>query len=154
MGWGACLLLCGCLPDPMFPDEPTLSFESFEAMDNGMATMTLGFTDGDGNVGLSQGDTLPPFCATCPHHHNLIGVYQQWDDEEWVTPPLLVPYAYRVPVAEPTGSSPALEGTIALSLTSWYLAGTTSDSVRFQWTLWDRDLQPSNAVTTPAIAVP
>ena len=68
MGWGACLLLCGCLPDPMFPDEPTLSFDSFEAMDNGTATMTLGFTDGDGNVGLSQGDTLPPFCATCPHH--------------------------------------------------------------------------------------
>ena len=61
---------------------------------------------------------------------------------------------YRVPVAEPTGSSPALDGTIQVELTSWYLTGTDADSVRFSWTLWDRDLNPSNEAASTAVAVP
>ena len=67
---------------------------------------------------------------------------------------ILIPYAYRVPVAQPTGSSPALDGTIEVAMTSWYLIGSEADSVRFVWTLWDRDLNPSNTATTPALAVP
>ena len=76
--------------------------------------MTLGFTDGDGNVGLTQADTLPPFCSTCEHHFNLVAEYQEWNGEAWDTPDLLIPYAYRVPVATPTGSSPALDGTLGI----------------------------------------
>ncbi len=144
----------GCLPDPMYPDEPTLEVEALVPNSDGTALLTLRFTDGDGNVGLTQADTLPPFCATCPHHFNLVGVYQEWNDGVWVTPTLLVPYSYRVPVVEPTGSSPALDGTIELLLTSWYLTGTASDSVRFAWVLWDRDLNPSNEARTEALAIP
>lgn len=146
--------LLGCLPDPMYPDEPTLSVESLIPHADGTATLTLRFTDGDGNVGLTQADTLPPFCPTCEHHFNLVGEYQEWDNELWNTPALLIPYAYRVPVAEPTGSSPALDGKIEVNLTSWYLLGTTADSVRFSWVLWDRDLNPSEEVLTQALAVP
>jgi|SaaInl25SG_5_DNA_1037380.scaffolds.fasta_scaffold00014_14 hypothetical protein len=148
------LTLVGCLPDPMYPDEPALAAESLVPHSDGTATLTLRFTDGDGNVGLTQADTLPPFCATCDHHFNLVGEYQEWLNDTWNTPNLLVPYSYRVPVAEPTGSSPALDGTIELALTSWYLFGTTADSVRFTWTLWDRDLNPSNKAVTDALAVP
>jgi len=146
--------LFACLPDPEFSEVPTLGFESLVTQPDGRATLTLRFTDGDGNVGLSQGDTLPPFCQSCEHHHNLVGEYQEWNDSAWQTPPLLVPYAYRVPVAEPTGSSPALDGTIALELTSWYLTGTDADSVRFVWTLWDRDLNASDEAVTDAFPVP
>lgn len=144
----------GCLPDPNYPDEPTLAFEQLDPRTDGTAKLILRFTDGDGNVGLTQADTLPPFCATCEHHFNLVGEYQEWGGGEWVVPTLLVPYAYRVPVATPTGSSPALDGTIEVELTSWYLLGTTADSVRFSWTLWDRDLNPSNEAVTEAVAVP
>lgn len=144
----------GCLPDPNYPDEPTLAFEQLDPRSDGTAKLILRFTDGDGNVGLTQADTLPPFCATCEHHFNLVGEYQEWDGGEWVVPTLLVPYAYRVPVATPTGSSPALDGTIEVELTSWYLFGTEADSVRFAWTLWDRDLNPSNEAVTTAVAVP
>ena len=67
---------------------------------------------------------------------------------------VLTRFRVRVPVAEPTGSSPALDGTIQVELTSWYLTGTDADSVRFSWTLWDRDLNPSNEAASTAVAVP
>jgi hypothetical protein len=47
----------------MYPDEPALAAESLVPHSDGTATLTLRFTDGDGNVGLTQADTLPPFCA-------------------------------------------------------------------------------------------
>ena len=147
-------MLVGCLPQLEFPDEPTLRFVDFVPSLDGSATMTLGFTDGDGNVGLTQADTLPPFCSTCEHHFNLVAEYQEWNGEAWNTPDLLIPYAYRVPVATPTGSSPALDGTLELAMPSWHLWGTEADSVRFLWTLWDRDLNPSNVASTPRLPVP
>ena len=149
-----CVLLAGCLPRLEFPDEPTLRFADFVPASDGSAIMTLGFTDGDGNVGLGQTDTLPPVCSTCEHHFNLVGEYQEWNGEAWDTPNLLIPYAYRVPVATPTGSSPALDGTLELVMPSWHLWGTEADSIRFLWTLWDRDLNPSNRAATPGLAVP
>ena len=158
LGWitGLVVVLtwAGCLPDPAYPDEPTLEVISLIPNDDGTALLTLHFTDGDGNVGLTQSDTVPPFCPLCEHHFNLVGEYQEWDGMSWNTPTLLIPYAYRVPVAQPTGSSPALDGTIEVAMTSWYLIGSEADSVRFVWTLWDRDLNPSNTATTPALAVP
>ncbi|HAT48185.1 MAG TPA: hypothetical protein DCS71_04575, partial [Flavobacteriales bacterium] len=54
----AILSLVACLPERQYADEPTLAFESFEPRNDGTATMTLRFTDGDGNVGLTQADTL------------------------------------------------------------------------------------------------
>ena len=79
-------MLGSCLPRLEFPDEPTLRFVDFVPASDGSATMTLGFTDGDGNVGLTQADTLPPFCSTCEHHFNLVAEYQEWNGEAWDTP--------------------------------------------------------------------
>ena len=61
----------GCLPEPNYPDTPTLDFISFIVTEDNSAVLSLQFTDGDGDLGLSQADTLPPFCATCDHHFNL-----------------------------------------------------------------------------------
>ena len=102
-----CVLLGSCLPRLEFPDEPTLRFVDFVPAPDGSAVMTLGFTDGDGNVGLTQADTLLP--CTCEHHFNLVAEYQEWNGA-WDTPNLLIPYAYRVPVAAHR-VKPSLDGT-------------------------------------------
>ena len=149
----AAISLFACLPDPEFSEVPTLAFESLVTQPDGRATLTLRFTDGDGNVGLSRGhpsSVLSDVRSPPQFGRRIPRVERQCV----ANTPLLVPYAYRVPVAEPTGSSPALDGTIALELTSWYLTGTDADSVRFVWTLWDRDLNASDKAVTDAFPVP
>ena len=143
----------GCLPDPAFPLEPTLTFQSLATSEDG-TTPHSGLHRWRRECGVDPSRHLAPICQTCEHHYNLVGRYEEWVDSAWRSPTLLVPYAYRVPVAEPTGSSPALDGTIEVELTSWYLTGTGADSVRFEWTLWDRDLNPSNGASTGSVAVP
>lgn len=151
-------MLWGCLPEPNFPDEPAIEYRSFELITGGGRELVLGFTDGDGNVGLAQRDTFPPFCATCEHHQNLKCEYQELRNGAWVEITLnpdagQIPFHYRVPPAAPTGQNPSQNGTIAVEMNSWYL-NSEFDTLRFRVTLYDRDLNPSNEVFTEAILKP
>lgn len=151
-------LWIGCLPEVQYPDEPQIEFTSFEMQGDGSRELVISFTDGDGDVGLSQADTIPPFCPTCEFHQNLHCDYEEWQGEMWVPINLnpdagQIPFYYRVPVAEPTGQNPALNGTIRVDMNSWYLS-SPFDSLRFRVTLYDRSLNVSNAVYTPTILKP
>ena len=151
-------LAAGCLPEPQYPLEPVIDFVSMELTESGGRELVLSFTDGDGDVGLGQGDTLPPFCATCEHHQNLKLEYEELRDGAWIPISLnpdigQVPFYYRVPRVSPTGQSPALQGTIALDMPAWYLT-SPYDTLRFQVTLWDRSLNASNTLLTPALIKP
>lgn len=156
--FGAVLPWCGCLPEPNFPDEPLIEFHSFDLTPAGGRELVIGFSDGDGNVGLAQGDTLAPFCPTCEHHQNLKCEYQEWRDTAWVEIGLnpdagQIPFYYRVPPAAPTGQNPAQSGTIAIAMNSWHL-NSPYDSMRFRIQLFDRDLNASNQVFTPGTLKP
>ena len=63
--------LSGCIPDPNYPIEPEIEFLSFIVDESENAVMSIHFTDGDGDLGLNQSDTLAPYCSTCEHHFNL-----------------------------------------------------------------------------------
>jgi hypothetical protein len=156
----ATVAMMGCLPDPAFPDEPALTFVALEEL-AGVAdgrNLVLHFTDGDGNVGLAQSDTLAPFCPTCDHHQNLKCEYDELRNGEWTHIPLnpeagQVPFYYRVHRVEPSGTDPAQNGTIEVEMATWYLP-TAYDTLRFRITLEDRDLNLSNEVVTPAFVKP
>ena len=148
----------GCLPEPQFPDVPAIGFVSMEPQNGGGRELVISFTDGDGDVGLSQADTLPPFCSSCIHHQNLKLEYEEWRNGAWVHIPLLaeagqVPFYYRVPRVTPTGQNPALQGTIAVDMPTWFL-NSPHDSVRFRIELWDRSLHVSNSIYTPILLKP
>jgi len=156
--FGAALTWSGCLPEPNFPDEPLITFQSFDLTPGGGRELVIGFSDGDGNVGLAQGDTLAPFCPACEHHQNLKCEYQEWRDTAWVEIGLnsdagQIPFYYRVPPVAPTGQNPAQSGTIAIDMNSWYL-NSAYDSMRFRIQLFDRDLNASNEVFTPGALKP
>ena len=155
---GGLLPLGGCLPEPSFPDQPAIEFQSFDLSASGGRELVIGFTDGDGNVGLGQADTLAPFCPTCEHHQNLKCEYQEWRDTAWVEIGLnpdagQIPFYYRVPPVAPTGQNPAQNGTISIDMNSWFL-NSPYDSMRLRITLYDRDLNASNEAYTPATPKP
>ena len=152
------VLSTGCSPDPAYPDEPEIELVSFELQIDGSRELIIQFSDGDGDLGLSQADTMPPFCASCEFHQNLHCDYQEWRGEEWFEIVLnpnagQIPFYYRVPIAEPTGQSPALNGTITVDMPTWYL-NSTYDSLRFRITLFDRSLNVSNEIFTPVLLKP
>ena len=151
--------LQSCLPEPNLPDNPLIEFHSFELGASGGRELIIGFTDGDGDVGLAQWDTLSPdFCAVCPYHYNLQCEYQEWQNGEWVEINLdpeaaQIPFYYRVPPAVPTGDNPALNDTIAIDMNSWSLV-SPFDSLRFRITLFDRSLNESNEAFTNVVVKP
>jgi hypothetical protein len=155
LGW---LGFSACLPDPSFPDEPVLSYVGFDPEGESGRRLILHFTDGDGNVGLDQNDTLPPFCTSCEHHQNLKCEYDELRNGEWTHIPLIpeagqVPFYYRVHRVSPSGTDPSQNGTIEVDMSTWYLP-TAHDTLRFRVTLEDRDLNRSNEVITPSFVKP
>ena len=107
----AVLLLAasGCETPVSLPPEPRLT--SIELLTQGESgTLLLGFEDGDGNFGLEQADTTGAFCPSCPFHHNVFCVYQEFRNGEWVSIELNtdlgeVPFFYRAPLISPTGQN-------------------------------------------------
>jgi len=147
------VLMNACKPDPEFPIEPYLEYKSF--MEDGQPIMIFKFTDGDGNVGLNQQDTFPPFNATSNpvnlYHWNLWMKYWEMINGEWVEIPLIPEAAYfRIPRLDPQGQNKALEGEVIVDMTGWYPL-TPADTVRYSFVLIDRDKNHSNEAFSETI---
>lgn len=150
------LLSVGCESVEDFPDEPQVTFKSLEIEDANNAVLKISFTDGDGDIGLSEGDTLPPFCPEeCDYYYNLLCEYYEKQDGEWVIfDDLAAPFYYRVPIVEPSGQNPTLEGEIHIDLNAYYITGTGYDTCRMSVRLIDRSLNVSNEVFTNTYVKP
>lgn len=140
-------LLPSCLKREEFPPEPAIAFKSFEQFGDS-ASLTISFTDGDGDVGLDASDTQPPFDTASEFYYNLFVDMDRLVNGTWTPVDLLVDLQYRIPRITPTGQNKALEGEIAVALTGWPYV---EDTVRFQVRMYDRALHESNSVTSDAI---
>jgi hypothetical protein len=145
-------LLQACFTPEVFPPEPAIGFKSFTTHGDS-ASLTITFTDGDGDIGLDPSDTQPPFDPDSPWYFNLFLDYQENRNGVWTTPELLLPYRYRVPRITPSGRNKSLRGEISVALKPWPITLDTIQ-VRFKVRLVDRSLNVSNEETTPAIPVP
>lgn len=144
--------LTGCRPEKKFPAEPVIEFKSFTQYGDS-ASLVINFTDGDGDIGLGESDSQPPFDTGSTYYHNLFLEYDTLENGTWRRVQFLLPLYYRIPRITPTGQNKTLEGEIAVALKPWplvtYPAGWPADTVRFTVTLVDRSLNVSNTVESP-----
>ncbi len=153
----------GCSSEYDYPDEPVLKYRDFRFTLNEegqviRGTLVLEFTDGDGDIGLSQGDTLPPYHYGGGHYYNfLIFLYtiEQGEQVAVQFPDTSINFHSRIPPVELAGNTNAIKGeleyTFDLQIMKPFLS---SDSIRIRTWITDRALNNSNIVITPPILIP
>lgn len=150
-------VLAGCRKEEKFPDEPRIAYARFEQFTDS-SSLTITFTDGDGDIGLSDTDVNPPFDTGSTFYNNLFLKLEGRRNGEWETPPFDVDLNYRIPYLTPTGQNKTLKGEISVALSNSVLAigqGTGGsniyDAVRFEIKLVDRALHESNTALSGEI---
>ena len=144
-------LIQSCKKDIEYPIEPEIVMSSSQVYQN-PTVIIVSFTDGDGDIGFNDGDTLPPYNLDeenfNKYYYNLLLYYFIKEGDEWVEQELAVPYFYRVPYITPSGQNKSLKGDIEVAIT---LPINRPDSIRFDIELIDRALHESNRLITPVI---
>ncbi len=104
------------------------------------------FTDGDGNVGLTQRDTVPPY------DRNLLIDYYEKQNGQFTK--ILFPestdtlnFYYRI---KQIGNGQMTKGEVEVSINVSFIA---ADTIRFDYYILDRDLNRSNTISTGPIVL-
>lgn len=149
--------LPACLPNNNFPDTPIIKYIGFEKFPKSDGTDSTGvlsfsFTDGDGDIGLAQGDTFPPNNFGSQYYYNFFTRYYEKQNGQFVEVVLDPPNNYRIPVLTPSGQNKSLEGDIEVEL---YINNplSTYDTIMFEAWIVDQALHESNVIKTEEIVV-
>lgn len=148
---------CGS-PDEITDPIPFIELEEINVIKNSankdsIIEISLYFEDGDGDIGLSESDTIPPFDFGSPYFHNLPVTYlveRSGSFEELINPTNGNPYGnnhQRIPVLTPTGKNKTISGILTVKLAANPL-NTKPERVKFEIRLIDRKLNISNMIET------
>jgi len=151
------VLITGCNDKIVYSIIPEIAMSDRQVYQS-PTDIIIAFTDGDGDIGLNQGDTIPPFdCvpdSTNPDfctnlkHFNLFFYYFTNVDGVWEETDLALQIFYRVPLVTPRGQNKALKGEIEIAFP---IEPSIADSFRFEIELIDRAFHVSNRITTRTI---
>ncbi|MHB8260738.1 MAG: hypothetical protein ACYDCN_14835 [Bacteroidia bacterium] len=140
---------------------PVISFANFTTSDNTHAVLTFNFSDGDGDIGMQQGDTAYDFYMRYywkNYTGNFVTYYYQWPG---LSDSSLIDYTiitYRIPYIDNPSKSPGLNGQIIININGYRppapppYPSKYTDSLqhfRYEFYIYDRALHKSNVVTTP-----
>jgi len=137
-----------------YPPEPVIGLAGYASLyDTGSyakyGILAISFTDGDGDIGLSAGDTLPPFQKSGDYYYNMVISYFEKQHGEFVEVKLDPPFSARIPLLNPDYPGKAIKGTIWDTLT--LNPKPVFDTIKLEVYIYDRALHKSNVVTTPEI---
>jgi hypothetical protein len=146
-----------CTKEEDFPDEPAIEFISFTKISNSTniddkGILKISFTDGDGDVGLADSDTVPPYDKTSIYYYNFFITYFEKQHGVFVEVQPAVTFNSRIPILTSTSSNNSLKGEIEIEL---FINNPFSvyDTIRFDAYIVDRALHPSNVISTPEIII-
>lgn len=167
-----CLLMVlsfSCRKLEEYPVEPIIVFQNFELLINTQTgisergVLTFSYTDGDGDLGLDQEDTLFPYHPKGDYYYNLLITYFEMDHGEFKEIPLLswnnttqqydtLTFNARMPLFLPKDKQQGIKGIISDTL---YINNplALSDTIQFKVKIIDRELHISNEVSTQPIVL-
>ena len=163
----ALALLAACQEKVEYPIEPRIAYDGLAYVIDADSTLTgevvvsISYTDGDGDLGLDDADTLYPFGANDPHYYNLIIDYMKWDGSQFVETPLLswnqqsqsydtVSFNARFKRLVFYDEVKPISGTIDYKMMVFNPL-SPNDTVKFKIHLIDRALHESNTIETESI---
>lgn len=161
------MLINSCRKFEEFPDIPEIEYDNFIVLVNQQTGITergvliFSYTDGDGDLGLASGDTLPPYNSEGDYYYNLIIKYYEKQFGEFVEVPLLswnadssyydtLTFNSRFPVLTPETGNQAIKGVFADTLFI-YNPLSSFDTIKFKAFIYDRALNKSNEIETSEI---
>lgn len=151
------LLLPSCVKEKNFPVVPVIAFKEYLSYNNDSADCIITFKDGDGDVGIEEGDSTSPNDLKMKYLYKdtTDGLFKPYDeiiDTTGVMDTLF--YSYRVPNLTPDGQFKALDGEIRAKLRAAPIYYPTHHDIKFEITLRDRAGHVSNMITTDVIHIP
>lgn len=167
------LAVCSCQKPVEYPIEPKITYEGFTYLINadstfsGEGVIAFSYTDGDGDLGLDDSDTLPPFGFHDAHYYNMVIDYLKCVNGEFVKTPLLSPHVPTNPAdtlvlydtvtfnarfkrLRDSEEPKAISGTMEYKLTVQN-PFSPNDTVKFEIRILDRALHESNVIQTDPI---
>jgi len=161
------LAAMSCQKPVEYPIEPKIAYEGFTYLFNpdstfsGQGVISFSYTDGDGDLGLNEGDTLPPFGLHDTHYYNLVVDYLKCVNGEFVKTPLLswnaqtqtydtISFNARFKRLRDSDEPKAISGTMDYTLTVQN-PFSPNDTIKFEIRILDRALHESNVIQTEPI---
>ena len=130
--------LVACKKDNNFPDEPEIEVRDFYKQSSDIAIWKIGFTDGDGDIGVRNAADRDNFIVTI--FSIVDGNAIERDGQ-----------AYRIPVVENIRTAAGIEGEFVFQIETDLLRldSIPIDSAFYQAYVVDRSGNESNTVETP-----
>jgi len=137
-----------------FPDTPVIGYLGFEMVfDTGLyaktGILTISYQDGNGDIGLSTGDTFSPYQPGGPYYYNYVITYFEKQNGTFNQVNLTFPLSSRIPVLTPNDPNKPISGFIVDTLP--LPIAPVHDTIRFEAFIYDRALHKSNVISTPDI---
>jgi hypothetical protein len=152
---GSAMLTC-CIKKDEFPIVPVIKWEGYSVLRNGagydsLAFLKISYTDGDGNIGLNEWDTVAPY-----KYNFFVKMFQMKNDslQEIIFPDSTINFNGRIPMLTPVGKNKNIKGDIEMMLEIYFASAIlTSDTIAFELYIQDRDLNKSNIIETPLLPI-
>ena len=167
------VIFASCQKTVEYPIEPAIEYQGFTYLFNadstfsGEGVIAFSYTDGDGDLGLDDADTIYPFGFNDPHYYNMVVDYLKAENGVFVKTPLLSPHVPSNPAdtlvlydtvtfnarfhrLRDNDDPKAISGTMEYKLTVQN-PFSPNDTVKFEICILDRALHESNTILTEPI---
>ncbi|HMT29812.1 MAG TPA: hypothetical protein PKD91_11080 [Bacteroidia bacterium] len=137
--------IASCKKEETYPVTPVISFKSLvkfqNVFSNDSLELTFSFTDGDGDIGTAEGDSV--------NRDVFVKLFEKKNGVfvEFVN--LNAPLEYNIPYLVPRGNNSSLVGDIKINID--YNILQPNDTIKYELYIKDRARHSSNSITTSEI---